>query len=561
MRERFKTYIFIIVISIIISIPLFQENFNIFLDDGIQHVCRLMGTYQSITEGQTFPVIMSNFCNEFGYSWNLFYSPLTTYIPLLFRIFSNSYVICLKMFMLLVTILSGISMYEFIYKVTKNKYAGLLGAVLYILAPYRLTDMYQRIAIAELTSFIFLPIVFQGLYMMFNDEENNKKSAALIIIVGATGLILSHTVITMYTAIIAFIYVLINIKKLKNKEIIKKLIFAVLAIVCVTCFFWLPMIEHRLATQYEVFKSGRMERTDVMIALKADTIDLLYTKKGQLGFEIGLITLLGLIFTLLAFKKVEKRYKKLYVFLLILGIVSVIMTLKWFPFEKLPSILKLLQFSFRMFEFSSFAFAVIAAINYSIVLKKFNFKDVIVLSILMVLLVVPLTKNLDYKEEKIDENILWPAIPVTQNTKRVHAGCASFEYLPSKAFENLDYIKQRENKAIVLSGSCDIENEQKNGNKMEFDVKDAKSNTVIELPYIYYLGYDIELETDNKEKISLKAYESDNGFIEIHLENGESGKVIVYYEGTILIKISMIISILSFTIIILYMVWKKEDTN
>ena len=36
---------------------------------GVQHIARLMGTFQSIEENQKFPVIMSNFCNGFGYSW------------------------------------------------------------------------------------------------------------------------------------------------------------------------------------------------------------------------------------------------------------------------------------------------------------------------------------------------------------------------------------------------------------------------------------------------------------------------------------------------------------
>ena len=58
-------------------------------DDGIQHICRLMGTYQSLQEGQT--KIMSNFCNGFGYSWNIFYSPLTALLPLIFKFIGASF--------------------------------------------------------------------------------------------------------------------------------------------------------------------------------------------------------------------------------------------------------------------------------------------------------------------------------------------------------------------------------------------------------------------------------------------------------------------------------------
>ena len=75
--------------------------------------------------------------------------------------------------------------------------------------------------------------------------------------------------------------------------------------------------------------------------------------------------------------------------------------------------------------------------------------------------------------ENFDENMLWPSVPVTQETGRVHAGCASFEYLPSKAFENRKYIETRTQNAKVMNenSSTIIENEIKNGTKMSFDVK------------------------------------------------------------------------------------------
>lgn len=173
-----KQYIFIILISIIVSVPMFMPNFNMQYDDGVQHICRLIGTEQSINEGQLFPVIMSNFCNGFGYSWNLFYSPFTAYAPLIFRIFGLSFEICLKLFMLLISILTGLAMYFYIMKITKNKEIAIFAAALYILVPYRLNDMYFRMAISELTTFIFLPIIFNGLYTIIKLKQ---KTCLLII--------------------------------------------------------------------------------------------------------------------------------------------------------------------------------------------------------------------------------------------------------------------------------------------------------------------------------------------------------------------------------------------
>lgn len=286
MKEKLKSYSFIILIAVLVSIPLFSSQYDIYHDDGIQHICRMMGTYQSILEGQTFPVIMSNFCNDFGYSWNLFYSPITAYIPLLFHFITNSFVLDVKIFMIIVSILSGIAMYEMMYAITKNRYASLLSSAIYILAPYRLTDMYIRMALAELTSFIFLPMVFHGLYLLFYDEPLQNKKPEILLIIGAIGLILSHLVIAMFTAIIAFVYLIVNIKKLKDKIVLKKLCISLIFIICITSFFLAPMLEQKISAEYEVFKNGRMERTDALIYYKLDLLDFIYTTKGNMVFEI-----------------------------------------------------------------------------------------------------------------------------------------------------------------------------------------------------------------------------------------------------------------------------------
>ena len=77
--------------------------------------------------------------------------------------------------MFLLSFLSGIAMYEFVKNITKNNNAAILAGILYVLAPYRLTDMYMRVAISELASFVFLPVLFQGMYNIFNLNIRNSK--------------------------------------------------------------------------------------------------------------------------------------------------------------------------------------------------------------------------------------------------------------------------------------------------------------------------------------------------------------------------------------------------
>ena len=75
MKEKIKDYLIILIFTLLVSFPLVSSNIDVYVDDGIQHIARLMGTFQSIVDdGELFPVIMSNFCNGFGYSWNILYT-------------------------------------------------------------------------------------------------------------------------------------------------------------------------------------------------------------------------------------------------------------------------------------------------------------------------------------------------------------------------------------------------------------------------------------------------------------------------------------------------------
>ena len=69
--KKITPYMIILIMSAIVSVPLLSPNINIYQDDGVQHICRLIGTWQTIKSGEFMPMIMSNFLNNFGYSWNL----------------------------------------------------------------------------------------------------------------------------------------------------------------------------------------------------------------------------------------------------------------------------------------------------------------------------------------------------------------------------------------------------------------------------------------------------------------------------------------------------------
>lgn len=548
-EKEIINYILIIIASIIISIPLTNKNLNIYRDDGIQHICRIIGTEQTLADKQFLPMIMSNLCNNFGYSWNIFYSPLTAYMSVVFRIFNFSYVNCLKLCMFVIVLLSGLTMYKLTLRITKNKKLATLASIIYILAPYRITDMYIRTALAELASFIFIPIVFEGLYIILNEEKKSYK-----LVLGAEGLILTHQVIAMYTVIICFAYLIVFFKKLKSKTVLKNIGVNLLFCILMTSFYWVGLLQHYLNTSYEVFVPGRMEREEVLIFYKAKFSQLFITSSEQtMIYAIGLLSVIGLVLTPIAYKKIPKEYKKTYIFFLIAGIILIGMTLSIFPFEKLPQALTMLQFTFRLFTFTSFFFAFVVATNFVILIKNFKTFDIVVLLTISILLLLPYKSKLDFNLQENEERLI-NGVRVTENTGRVHAGMASMEYLPTKAFKNLKYIANRKDEVIVLDNDeAVISDYTKQDSNMNCRISNINKETTIELPYIYYLGYRIYA---NGQEI--KYTESDNGFIQINIT--KDSQIKVKYLGTNEMLISYAISIISFAILI-YLLKIKNSSN
>ena len=308
---------------------------------------------------------------------------------------------------------------------------------------------------------------------------------------------------------------------------------------------------------------GRMERTDVLIALKLHFAELFITPRENIMiYEIGWFSIIFLLLSPIVIKKIKAKYKntnyyRFYVFSLITGIACITMTLKIFPFEHLPSILKMLQFSFRLLEFSSFFFAFVVGVNFGVLIKKLNYKDISIVLLILILLTCTYIPHLHYAEN-VDESKIWPAVRVTSNTGRVHAGCASFEYLPCKAFENRSYIETRNEEILILEGEANIINTKKQGTNLECEILNSKENTLLELPYIYYLGYNVSIIENGIEK-NIETIETENGFIGCKLPALTNTTLTVCYKGTLAMKITLIISILSLIAIAIKFIFDNKD--
>lgn len=173
MKEKIKNLKYILILIIIgslVSIPLFWKNLNIYNGSGIEFISKAYETHISIKNGES-TYVLSNLANGFGYSSSLFSENMSSFIILICKFITNNFVSAYKLVLFLGLIISGITMYIYMKKLTKSTNIAVLSGVIYMLIPYHLNTMYISNNLSEFLSFIFIPLVFLGLYNIFNKEK------------------------------------------------------------------------------------------------------------------------------------------------------------------------------------------------------------------------------------------------------------------------------------------------------------------------------------------------------------------------------------------------------
>ncbi len=564
--KRSIHYMLIIIIGLLVSIPLLKMQISS-SDDGRFHLLRLIGLDYAL-EFSSFPfLVFPFFCNDWGYSMTVFYPQVVTYIPYILSFITNNFANALKLFAMITTILSGIFMYNFVNEITKKKIIALFSAIIYITFPYRFEDIYNRYAIGEFTAFVFIPIVFQGLYNLLNGDKKRHYYIAI----GATGLILTHTISTLYTALFCVIYIFCNIRKLNNKDIIIKCLINTIFIILMSLMFIIPMLEFKFQAEYTVLDPSIMRTNSESVAKNAiSPMQFLkdIEEENGVSFVLGIPFLTTLLIGILIYKDIDEKYKKVYNIGLILGIISLFMCTKYFPWKYMPQVLCSLQYSWRLLGFAIIFLAPICATNLYYLLKSITKKwirNLVLLLIIILFSICTYKELIAYEDGYIRKDTEYEKGKI--NNPVVHYFSINRDYLPTKSLlEQSGYLKIRTDETYILSGNAKIINEEKQALHLEVELQDVEEKTELELPYLFYPGYVVKLQTDSKE-YELEYEESQYGFIQVVIpEEINEGKIIVDYTATVLDKASYILSGISFVLFIGYVIYfrrktKKEEIN
>ena len=561
-ESKWLHFLVIIVVGIIVSIPL--KNIQIRdTHDGSLHFLRIMGTINSFKIGLIPPIVAPYYCNGWGYAMNLFYNPLVTYLPVLLKLVIPSYMLMLKIYAGICIVLSGITMYCFTDSVTKNKTIALFSAILYIVAPYKLGDIYRRYAIGEFTAFIFIPMLFQGLYSLLKQDGSKHY----LISISTALLILTHTVTTFYLAIFSGVYVLFNTKKLKEKGIIKKICINLLLVILISMFFIAPMMEAKMKADYSIFDDEVMHMNGDYVYKNTLTIDRLF-KENVVIFEdtifcIGIIISILFGLTILLQRFVDSRYKELYLIFVLFCIISLYMCTKYCPWFILPNFFCKLQYPWRMLGFFNFFSSFIIGVNLFILLKFISKKDIVRIIVALIILGMITANSISIMQQfyTSDEERDKKYIEHIMSDINIKPGQINREYMTLNALlKQRDYLIEREHDSIyILQGNANIVQQDKGRLSMLAKIKDISKDTILEFPFLYYPGYEITITNSNGEKEKYEAVESENGFTCIYIDKEINNEVefSIEFKPTKITKISYIISVFSLIALIVYIIYEK----
>ncbi|MCR4922583.1 MAG: YfhO family protein [Lachnospiraceae bacterium] len=502
------------------------------------HLLRIESLKEGILMGKPFLKINVLFFGGAGYASSLFYPDFLLYIPALLRVMGVSIGASYHIFIFLCFLLSYLSMYYSVSRMMGSKYAGLISAVIMSLCQYHLDDIYVRSAVGEYTAFIFLPLLFYGIYnLLYEDMDKPWLLGA-----GFGGVLLCHTTSFVMCLLFAFVACILKIKVFKNRRVFLRLLATALITAGISAFYWLPVMEQLLSASFYVSTPWIEPHTEAVRFVK-----VFYNKFPSLGIIPVILCVPRILI-----KKADGNKKLLEFadYLMIAGFLFTFLATDLFPWQRLERFLSFIQFPWRFFIMSSVLFSMAAGIILYVISRRFARDShdipmesgvcVIVLIMCAIAAYANLSQNdqgyYDYSDDYYDYK------PYTAN---VIGG----EWLPDTVLSKETLVSESE-RLTAADGSLIDFKRVKNTIEAEID----RDSDFIDIPFIYYKGYEAFLEEGGKlTKLSI-SNEGNNGFIRAKLEPGMRGKLTVRYAGTTAQLISKLLTLISMLIFIIYLI-------
>lgn len=554
-RETEPVFLFLFLITILTSFPLFVRDSYLIGDDFMFHLSRIEGIKEGLEAGY-FPVRIHLFVLEdYGYGSGLYYPDILLYFPAILRILGFPLIAAYKIFAVILNFLTLVSMYFTVNRIAKSEYAGYISVILYAFASYRLIDFYYRCALGEMQAFIFIPLIILGFYEIF--YGNPKKWGWLAL--GFVGLAMTHLISLMIVGIASIVLVFFNLLKLfHDRRILTGLVKAVVTVLGISAFFFLPMIEQSVThnTYADTMLAQSEGAYQFNYVLSLSTLFSIFSDWQQtnsiLPVDPNLGYPLAAVPVLLFFvgKKRNNPEIKFATYLIFAGMIVSLMTTYLFPWQAFGWLLNRIQFSFRLLILAtpllviggSILLAAMMPVNH----KNLFFSGFFLVNIIFA---VPIFINLIANR--------------TINEKHFHLDSARIiggEYMPLNAVSA--FINENHSTVLSDNGRFEVLSFNRKDLSFMFDFRidqyDSDSIT-FEIPLLYYKGYQSKLTRQNGETTSLPVFRGKHGFTAVNVRDITEGNLVVYYQETDIQIMGNYISLLTILVFLFTHFRKKKE--
>ncbi len=288
--------------------------------DALEYLPRAVEFYRGLQEGEILPRWAPDLSRGYGQPFFLFNPPLVYYLTSAFHALGTSFVASLNLTCLLLLALAGLGMYLFAREVFGEE-GGVVAGVGYVLAPYTLTCLYVRYALADFTAMSLLPWAFWGLRRWAWGREGGPTSMRetgghLLVAGGATALLpLSSNPVALVVIPVLVMYVLFLARRKRRWRVLGRGLLALVLGLALSAFFWLPAIIERHWVKLDNLLSGYLNYQNHFVYLH----QLIYSPWGfglslpgpydEMSFGLGLIPLvmLGVSLVLARYLRAQLR--------------------------------------------------------------------------------------------------------------------------------------------------------------------------------------------------------------------------------------------------------------
>ncbi|MDF2865549.1 MAG: 6-pyruvoyl-tetrahydropterin synthase related domain, rane family protein [Clostridia bacterium] len=560
-RKIFEKEKVIICLIVIISLfPLFTPGF-FYSHDGVIHLFRTVGAYENITNFDFLNRIYYNMIDGLGYGWGIFYPPISAVLPAIFMVLGFSLFTAEKLFIIVTSILAGLFAYKLFNELYKNKFCSLLASIIYILAPFKMSQIIVRGAFGEILLFTFLPLVILGLIKIINKEYKYKY----YFIIGVCGIVYSHIISTVYTTIFVLLFLLLNIKSIVNKKTLLELGKTVVIIVLLCLPILVPLAEHQIMNIYNsnsmmggnvvdsIVHFGQLIGSSMDIGETGENTSYLSNKK-EMSYMIGLTPILILTLLPFAFERIKQKGEKSKIIKYsILLLITIFMMTTPFIWNKV-GIIDVIQFPWRLLTFSVLFISIIAGYvlkslltkenEYSFLLFILGFSFIFIYFVGgQIRFAKTLNAEFDFNNQELSK--------LDDHWSIANSLGYSHDYLPKEL--TTDILKVRGTDIKVLEGTANIVNMNKEKNILNADIVTNFENINLELPYIYYKGYTVKIDG-----IKTDYNISGDGFIKVNIKDAGNHTIYVKYTGTIIYNICDLIAVIVLIVSIINVIKNKK---